>query len=348
MASERKVLFVFLDGVGLGEDDPAVNALAAARLPRLSALLGGRRPVLAAVGAGAAATLLGLDAVLGQPGLPQSGTGQTALLTGEDAPGLFGRHFGPWVPVALRRLVAEDSVLVRAVRAGRRVAFANAYPEELLEAIPAGAPSPGPPGAPPAGEPGQPQRAAAAASVPPDYARLPGPLRAGPPLAALGAGLLTRGTADLEQGLAISSEIVNDGWRERLRRRSVPAITSERAGENLAALAADHDLTFFGHYTTDAAGHHRELPPAVAAIERVDDFLTGLLHALPPDILLVLASDHGNIEDCRAGHTRNPALFLAAGPGHREFSAGLGALTDVTPRVLDWLGVLPGQRASFG
>lgn len=316
MASERRrLLLVFVDGVGLAADEPAFNALAAAQIPTLRALLGGRSPTLEAVGARApGATLLGLDATLGMPGLPQSGTGQTALLTGEDAPALFGRHFGPWVPTALRPIMADRSVLARARRAGLRVTFANAYPEELLD-MGAGAFAVG------------------------DLSRLPGPLRAGPPLAALGAGVLTRHTQQLERGEAVSSEIVNDGWREHLRRTNVPVIAPEQAGRNLAAIAVDHDLTLYAHYATDAAGHHRELPPAIAAIERVDAFLAGLLDALRGEVLLVIASDHGNLEDCREGHTRNPALFLVVGEGHADFADGLRALTDVAPRVLGFLGL---------
>src|SRR5690606_6906928 len=113
----RRVLFVFLDGVGLGPADPAVNALAAARLPTLEALLGGRRPTIDAAGLSTReATLVGLDAVLGVDGLPQSGTGQAALLTGENAPARFGRHYGPWVPTMLRPLVESESILAQAKR----------------------------------------------------------------------------------------------------------------------------------------------------------------------------------------------------------------------------------------
>ncbi|MBX6363328.1 MAG: alkaline phosphatase family protein [Gemmatimonadetes bacterium] len=303
----RRLLFVFLDGVGLGTGDPAVNPFAAGRLPTFTALLDGAAPLLEAAPRRARrASLLGLDATLGTPGLPQSGTGQAALLTGEDAPRLFGRHFGPWTPTALRPLVATRSILARARDAGRDVAFANAYPEELV------------------------------AAAGPDLARLPGPLRAGPPLAALGAGVLTRHTADLERGRALASEITNDGWRERLHRRNVPAIAPEDAGRTLAQLAGAHDLTLFAHYATDYVGHRGGMPEAVAALERVDAFLAGLLNALPRDVLLVVASDHGNIEDVRAGHTTNPALALVAGDGHEELGE-LRALTDVAPAVLRWL-----------
>ncbi len=323
--AHRRLLLLFVDGVGLGPADPAVNALAAASLPTLSALLDGAAPVADAAPVHARdATLLGIDATLGLDGLPQSGPGQTALLTGEDAPRLFGRHFGPWVPVALRPVVAGESFLARAAVAGRRVAFANAYPEELLALAGLAAEAA-------AGAPG------ARALDREALARLPGPLRAGPPLAALGAGVLTRHTPALERGDAVASEIVNDGWREHLARSRVPAISAGQAGRNLARIAAASDLTLFAHYATDAAGHHRELTPAIAAAERLDAFLGGLLDGLPPDILLVVASDHGNLEDCREGHTRNPALFLAAGAGHDAFSHGLRRLTDLAPRVLKWL-----------
>jgi hypothetical protein len=51
---------------------------------------------------------------------------------------------------------------------------------------------------------------------------------------------------------------------------------------------------------------------------------------------LLVASDHGNLEDIRGGHTRNPALGLAAGPDAR----GAGALRDLREVAGFVLGVL--------
>ena len=81
------------------------------------------------------------------------------------------------------------------------------------------------------------------------------------------------------------------------------------------------------------------VPDAMAAIERVDAFLGGLLAGAPSDLLLLVVSDHGNLEDPARQHTRNAALGLAAGPGHGELAARLGDLTAVTPAVLAGLGV---------
>lgn len=320
------VLIVFVDGVGLGEGDASINPLAAAHLPVFEGLLDGRRPLAAAAPFhGERASLIGIDATLGAPGTPQSGTGQTALLTGEDAVALHGRHFGPWVPTRLRPLLRERNVLVRAQAAGRRVAFANAYPRELAEIAARAAEHP----------------AEGVERIPsPVYRKLPLPLRAGPPIAALGAGLMTRHVEALAAGDAVASEIVNDGWRERLGHTSLPVITAAAAGANLARIAATHDLTLFAHYSTDLAGHRQSLDDGIAAIERVDAFLGGLVAALPEHMLLLVVSDHGNLEDVRTGHTRNPAIGVVVGgrDARVSFAAGIRSLIDVTPAVMGWLG----------
>ena len=304
-----RVLLLFLDGVGIGAADPDRNAFLHARLPTLRALLDGHLPLGDVYPFHAAnATLAPLDALLGVPGLPQSGTGQTALFTGDNAPRLHGRHFGPWVPTGLRELLRTRSVLARVAAAGLSPAFANAYPEELFAAT------------------------AAAGRAPPF-------LRAGPPLAALGANLLVRHTEALRQGSAVASEIVNTGWRDHLKRSGLPEITAQQAGVNLARIVAAHDLTLFAHYSTDTAGHERDLAAAVRALERVDELLEGLLPALPADAVLVIASDHGNIEDITQGHTANPALGIVAGADHGRHAAGLRALTDVAPMILGALHV---------
>lgn len=314
--SATRVLFVFLDGVGLGPAS-GTNPFTAARLPTVERLLDGRRPFASAAPYYShAASLVGVDATHGQPGIPQSGTGQTTLLTGEDGVKRFGRHYGPWVPTSLRALVAQRSLLALARQAGRRVAFANAYPEELIERVARDVPI---------------SRAVTGSRL--------GPLRAGPPLAALGAGILDRHTPSLERGDAVASEITNDGWIQRLGRTSLPRPGPEEAGRNLARIAADHDLTLFAHYTPDHVGHRGTWDEAVKALERVDAFIGGIMRDLPSDTLLVVASDHGNIEDSEREHTRNPALGLVAGPGHEDVARGLEHLWDVPFAILGVLGI---------
>ncbi len=303
MTRAARILFIFLDGVGIGEADPDRNPFARAALPVLRGALGGSLPTLASpVVAGPLARAFPLDATLGVEGTPQSGTGQAALLTGRNAARIFGRHFGPWTPVKLRPLVEQESVLQGARRAGFTVAFANAYPRGW----------PGPRG---------------------------GLRIAGPPLAARGAGVLDRHEEALAERRAVSSEIVNDGWREHLGHRAIPEIDEAEAGRVLAGIAGEADLTLYAHYATDTAGHLGSMDSAVDALERVDRFLGGVLEALPDDCTMLVASDHGNIEDVESQHTRNPVLGLAAGPAAAALAGSTSTIMDVPGGLLARLGI---------
>ncbi len=296
-----RVLFLFLDGVGIGPGDPARNPFLGARLPCLRSILGGRLPVFRTRSdARVSSAPIPLDARLETEGTPRSGTGQVSVLTGRNAALLFGGHFGPWTPVRLRPLLAQENLFVQARRRGLSVRFANAYPERYLE-------------------------------------RVPSRRVAGPTLAADAAGLLVRHHRELERGEAVATGIVNRGWRKELGFSEVPEVSPEEAGRNLARLAGGGHLTFFAHYGTDHAGHRGGWDGAVAALEQVDRFLGGILDALPPDVTLLVASDHGNIEDVESGHTRNPALGLAVGPGADELCTELRSITDVAPAILRFL-----------
>ena len=293
-----RVLFIFLDGVGIGSRDPDSNPFFQAELPALASLLGGQMPHLEAPERiQGDSVVFPLDPLLGVEGLPQSGTGHTALLTGENGPALYGRHFGPWVPVRLRPLLEERNVLTRAQAEGHRCAFANAYPKEFHSS---------------------------------PWARRP----AGPLLAAVAAGLLTREAGALARGDALSSEIVNSAWRTSLGYTDLPEITPLEAGRNLARIAEGVDFTFFAHYATDYAGHSGKMSRATRALERVDTFLAGVLEGLSPDTLLLVASDHGNLEDITSGHTHNPAFTLLKGPMAHPLRAGKTRITDVPGLIL--------------
>jgi hypothetical protein len=299
---------VFLDGVGIGPGDADLNPFAVANLPVLRRLLGGRLPVTEALDAAgrietAEALLVAADATLGVDGRPQSGTGQTTLLTGVNAAAEYGRHFGPWVPTGLRALLAARNLLVRTIAAGGRAAFANAYPVASIEADPR-------------------------------IFRRP----AAPPLAARAAGVLVRDLAELERGEAVASSITNERWRERLG-DALPQVDAAEAGRRLARIAAGAEVTLFAHYDTDHAGHRGGMEGAVAALEKVDAFIGGIVEALPADALLVVSSDHGNVEDVNGGHTLNPVPVLLVGAGRDEAVAQVRDLAGVVPGIARTLGM---------
>jgi hypothetical protein len=206
------------------------------------------------------------------------------------------------VPTPLRPLLAAGNLLRRTVDAGRTAVFANAYP---LSGAPAD----------------------------PRIFRRP----AGPMLAAQSAGALTRGAVELAEGRAVASSITNERWREHLG-SDVPQVTPDEAARTLARIASQADVTLFAHYDTDYTGHRGALDGAIAALERVDAFLGALADALPPEALLVVGSDHGNVEDVRGGHTLNPVPVLAIGAGREQF-LNAGSLIHLTPMILRSLGI---------
>ncbi len=122
--------FLFVDGLGL-TDDPR-SPLQRLDLPTLRTLSGGfsqqpfNQPHLA---------YRVLDARLEVEGLPQSGTGQTALLTGLNAARWLGHHQGPHPLSKLQVLLQQESIQVWAARQGFRVLHANGYRREYLERV---------------------------------------------------------------------------------------------------------------------------------------------------------------------------------------------------------------------
>ena len=131
-----RVLFIFLDGVGLGAENPEINPLAGIKMPVLQNLLGGRR-LLAGTApyTGERATLLALDAGLGVKGLPQSATGQAVLLTGINVPAEIGEHYGPKPNPAVAKYLLNGNLFVEFQQGGRKSALLNAYPPGYFEGV---------------------------------------------------------------------------------------------------------------------------------------------------------------------------------------------------------------------
>src|ERR1700741_4055306 len=73
------------------------------------------------------------DARLGVDGLPQSATGQTAILTGVNASKLIGRHLHGYPSPRLKQALAEDSIYKKLIACGRSVTFANAYTRSYVD-----------------------------------------------------------------------------------------------------------------------------------------------------------------------------------------------------------------------
>ncbi len=321
----RRVLLFFIDGIGVGSDDPDRNPLATGAYPTLR--LTETQTPMARIGPPREAR--GLDAGLGVAGLPQSATGQTAILTGINAPATLGHHASGFPGPTLRRILFEHSLMKQIRERGLSATFLNAFRPEYFEMPHA-------------------QRRLSATS-----------------LATLASGARFRSWEDLVEGRAVTHDLTH--WRVRERGYDLPMRTPEEAGEIIAAEAMRNDFSLFEYFETDRAGHAQDRSRAMRCLEDLHRALeTVLARADLTKLAVLVVSDHGNLEDMSvATHTKNPALFAAWGPGtgraggsreagggSREAGGDAGEtatdaprrLTDIAPFTLRALGV-PGADA---
>jgi phosphopentomutase len=144
--------------------------------------------------------------------------------------------------------------------------------------------------------------------------------------------ILTRD--DLLENQAVSHDITRTHLIEK--GHNVPPIKPHEAAEHLIQVARANDFTLFEFFLTDLAGHSRSYETASETLIMLDKFLevvTALCKAT--NMLLIITSDHGNIEDMGTrGHTRNPVPLLAVGPKAEKITTNTTSLIQVTPRIL--------------
>ncbi len=315
------IVWIFLDGVGYGPNEPDINPWALPPDPTLIAV-DGRPP------SWPGAVWRPLDATLGIPGLPQSATGTTALLTGVNVPEIAGRHISGFPGPELRAIIEEHSVHRQALERGLKPVFANAYNEAYFRR--------------PANRQSVTTHALRASGIPflmmEDY-------REGRAVFHDLSGELVR-IEDIENKLpafARSKQRVMkryirdpDTFASILRELDLPSIIPEEGGERIARLADEHDLVLFEYLKTDMAGHTQDMEWAQSVIDEVMCFLRRLLELLTPSgHTLLIASDHGNSEDLSTkSHTRNPVPAVAVGPLADSILHRCERITDLTPAIL--------------
>ncbi|BDP40091.1 hypothetical protein DAETH_00600 [Deinococcus aetherius] len=279
------LVWLALDGVGHPHDAPP-GSVWEQSLPTL-------RPLVEAGHA--------LDATLGVPGLPQSGTGQTCWLTGRDAVRRMGEHFGPHPGPTLQGLLRAHALPVRLARAGARVALANHYPPGYFAA----------------------------------QARRP---RAGCfpfSFQAAGAELNPPGVPPVPATLGLGYA---EPWLEVMPPGEIGRLGEElaRTSEEYDLLACD---LWFGDFLGHRG--RTPTPPDVlragrAYLARVDALLSGLLEA---GTWVVLTSDHGNLENLGVkAHTLARVPFAAFG-GPPAGANPPRDIMDGGRRIAGWFGL---------
>lgn len=274
-------------------------------MPNLNGLLEGRR-LLGDLRAFSTerVSFVPTDACLGVAGMPQSASGQGAILTGINVPLHIGKHWGPKPNVEIKAMLQENNLFQHLLNRGCSVRLANAYPPAFLQAIESG------------------RRGLSAIQ-----------------LAIKTAGVSLCTEADLRNGRAFAADFTGESWRSQLGIEDTPVLLPEDAGRRVAWAAREYGLLLFDHWITDVIGHRGSMDEAIALLERLDAVLGGILNAWRAENgLLLIASDHGNLEDkSTRRHTRNRVPVLIMGKGHRRVIEKITDISDITPALLDYL-----------
>lgn len=301
-----KTLFLFLDGIGLGADNPETNPFVRANMPHLESLLGGKKLTSSAAPfENEHLSLMAADPNLGVKGLPQSATGQAVLLTGINIPAELGYHYGPKPNPEVAQYLDGGTLFSKTVKAGKKTALLNAYPPRYFDGIDSG------------------KR-----------------LYSSIPLALTNAGIPLFTDKDYYEGSALSADFTGEGWHEFLGFPDAPIFEPEAAGKKLGELASQYDFSFFEYWASDYAGHKQDMPWAIRQLETFDSVLKGLLEAWQAEEgLIVLTSDHGNMEDLSTRkHTaaQVPLIIFGNSNARRDF-AEITQLSEIAPAISKYL-----------
>jgi 2,3-bisphosphoglycerate-independent phosphoglycerate mutase len=281
---------LFLDGVGVGRADPAANPLA---------LYPDVWPTCSSASTRSGLHCKPIDACLGVEGLPQSATGQTALLTGVNAPAIIGRHVQGFPSRRLIEILQEQSIFVQLKSCGRSATFANAYrfPEEASTKV----------------------RLSVTSHA----------LKA--------SGQPFRSLDQLWRHEALTHDFTNQRLLER--GYNVPLFSPEEAAQVLVNLAAGYDFTLYEHFLTDLIAHRGTAQEIAEHVLSVTRFVRACLEEGEREgLIVILTSDHGNLEDSNVHtHTRNPVPLMWLKSSGVNLPPAPDEISGVTPWVLEIL-----------
>ncbi len=280
----NKLIFIFLDGIGLGKNVDA-NPFTKVRMPTLYGLLGEKLLDTTHITTNDV-LVKGIDACLGVEGIPQSATGQTSLFTGFNAQAVLGHHLMAYPDDALIALIQRRSIFKYAKEHLIKSIFANSYTNGFFESL---------------------HHHSSTYSVTTHCV--------------LAAGTRFNTLNDLTQNRAVHWDITNSTL-QHLPGEKPSLVTPFKAGQNLKDLTNDHDLVLYECFLPDLIGHRKDMDRSLAFLEMFDEMLAGVLKDLPPEVQVLISSDHGNMEDLSfGGHNRNPVPLICIGKLARRFSA---------------------------
>lgn len=280
---ENKVIFIFLDGIGLGKNVD-YNPFTRAKMPIFHDLIGEKLLDTTYI---ARENLLvkGIDACLGVEGIPQSATGQTSLFTGFNAQAILGHHLMAYPNDKLISLINKRSIFKYATEKHVTSIFSNSYTDKFFDSI---------------------HQNPSTLSV--------------TTRCVLAAKARFNTLNDLIENRAVHWDITNSTLQDLAYKR-VPLISPFKAGQNLRNLTRDYNLVLHECFLPDLIGHKKDLYRSLEFLEMFDEFLRGVLNDISSNVQVLISSDHGNMEDLSfGGHNRNQVPLICIGSLARQFT----------------------------
>ena len=293
---------VFIDGVGIGKKDELYNPFFKYGFKTFKNLFGTIPSLDNQRLTNGSHFLFPTDATLGIDGLPQSGTGQAALFCGFNAPKFAGKHYGPYPFTTTIPILQKESILVYFRDKYNSSYFANAYPKAFFDYINSGR---------------------SRLSVTTLTCKL--------------AGIKLNRVSDVRTGNALTAELTNERWNQRLGYK-LRVIKPKTAARRLLRIAKKYKFTLFEYYLSDHIGHLRLANEFEKLFKELDEFLFTLLNEIDSQkMTLVICSDHGNLEDLSVKtHTRNPAITLTAGKSAKVISKSVSDITQIKRAIIKY------------
>lgn len=305
------ILFIFLDGFGVGGINPhnPFVTLGSPLFPQALSL-GGVAPLPFS------GKMKAIDATLGVPGTPQSATGQSSLFTGLNTAKMLGHHLSAFPNQEIRKLIANGNLLKDYRQSGGNSFFFNAYPN-VCDYLNTGAF----------------QLLSDGTIYSKERSVLENRVSVTTAMA-LSIGQKFTGMNEIKNREALYQDFSNEKLIEHYP--EAPLLSPEEAGAILAKSARENTLLLYEYFITDQIGHKATLARSIEELQKVERFLLSILEKVDlKRTTVIVTSDHGNIEDAGSGsHTENPVPFLVWGPNCDKYVAGIDSILDVTPVIL--------------
>ncbi len=298
-AEKPRIIYLFYDGIGFGTKNEDTNPFSRYSVSYLSALGGKTSSQELPEGW----EIIITDSHLGVDGLPQSATGQTALWTGINGSRLMGRHMTGFPGPTLIDVIKEYSIIKQFCQNNYTASLLNAYSQMYIERMEK-----------------KPRLRSVSSHI------------------QLASGQAYKTLGDLEQGSALYMDYTHEVMHEiypELRDR-FPVQKAYDRGCDFAEMAR-FDLNIHEFFLTDRVGHDQSWEKAKWCIHTIESFLDGLVKNLDPKRdLLLITSDHGNMEDLTTKmHTSNAVPTFVYGKYAKEAVQKIQKLTDIPRFIYD-------------